>query len=478
MGSTILDLYDSALIRKIDQAVINMEYNGFMVDTEYCAKGYEQAMVDEAFVLGNLRGAVSAACPGFEAIVGQPEIDKIWTSSVQLPKLLEQGLGLPPSPYRMKGKVNLDAGERSTDKRAMDWILGCVGDDQEARRIVEGTLELRRIRSSAKYLAKFPKFIGPDGFIHPICGPAGDDDDAVGALTGRLGMKKPEGQQVPKDPKKDRYFIRRAFIAPPGMKLVVADYSALEVVILANICDMLFGDTLLYDLTAPGFDIHAYNAREIFGRQLGWVTDSGRRLADITDLSLFKTDKELEWYRETVKAVWYKLQYGGTAHGFGTSLVGRDGKLIGTARATEIVDALYAGCPPIGMWHNFVRKELRAHGGISALDGRWVDYRATIARGKWGFEKACRGADNAPMQATGAGVIGAAMVGVDESPELARIGALTQLQIHDELQLRVPEEHAEYAGDCLKEIMEAAFPLKNLRVEVGIGSNWLEAKSH
>jgi DNA polymerase I-like protein with 3'-5' exonuclease and polymerase domains len=69
------------------------------------------------------------------------------------------------------------------------------------------------------------------------------------------------------------------------------------------------------------------------------------------------------------------------------------------------------------------------------------------------------------------------MVDINESPELARLGALTQLQIHDELQLRVAEDHADYVGDVMKEIMEAAFPLKNLRVEVGIGYNWMEAKA-
>lgn len=477
--STVLELYDSAKIERIDRAVMKMERNGFMIDPEYCARGLVTAQADEARVLGMLAEGVRERVPDLLAVVGQANPDDIWSSSVQLPKLLEQGFGLPPSPYRKKGKVNLDQGQRSTDQRALEWILGRVGDDTTARRVCEGIIELRRVRNSAKYLAKFPTFIGCDGFIHPVCGPAGDDDDAVGALTGRLGMKKPEGQQVPKDPKKDRYFIRRAFIAPPGQKLVIADYTALEVVILANISDMLFGDTLLYDLTAPGQDIHAYNAHTIFGKLLGWTTDSGRKIADCTDVAdggQYKTDKELNWYRETVKAVWYKLQYGGTVHGFADSLKDKDGNPVGKVRAKEIVDALYEACPPINKWHNFVRGTLRQHGGIPALDGRWVDYRDVISLGKWGFEKACRGADNAPMQATGAGVIGSAMVAVDECPELARIGAVTQLQIHDELQLRVPTEHAEYAGDLLKEHMENAFPLKNLKVSVGIADNWAEAK--
>jgi hypothetical protein len=85
--STILELYDSAKIQRIDEAVINMEYNGFMVDAEYCARGYAVACQDEQAVLESLRGAVRGK--DLTALVGQPDPDAIWTSSVQLPKLLE-----------------------------------------------------------------------------------------------------------------------------------------------------------------------------------------------------------------------------------------------------------------------------------------------------------------------------------------------------------------------------------------------------
>lgn len=469
--SSILDLYASSKIQKIEEATIEMERAGFMIDPEYCNKGFALAQLDEAQILKSLRDSVA------EAGVQWPgPIDDIWTSSVQLPDLLENHLGLPPSPYKTKGRVDLDAGKRSTDKRALDWILSRIGDDKPARQIVRGVTELRRVRSSAKYLEKLPRFIGADGFIHPICGPAGDEDDAVGAVTGRYGMKKPEAQQIPSNPKKDRYFIRRAFVAPQGMRLVVSDYTALEVVVLANICEDLFGDTLLLDLTAPGQDIHAYNAHGIFGTHLNWVTDSGRRIKDFPEQSLYKTDPELAWYRETVKAVWYKLQYGGTVHGFATSLLDKDGEPIGKTRAEEIVEALYAACPSIKKWHNWVAGWLRKHKSIVGLGGRVIDYTDLIARGNWGFEAACRGADNGPMQMTGADTIGSAMVAVMECPEMKKLGAIQQLQIHDELQLRAPADNCEKAGHLLQEHMENAFPLKNLRAEWGIGDCWANAK--
>lgn len=469
--SSILDLYNAAQINRIDDAQIEMEWNGFMLDAEYCARGLAVARQDEAATLASLRGALSERTPHLPE-----DPDSIWTSHPKTIHVLENVLKLPPSPYKVKGKVDLAAGQRSTDKRALEWILGRTGDDKPARRIVEGITELRRIRNSAKYLEKFPRFISSDGFIHPVCGPAGDDDDRVGAITGRFGMKNPEGQQIPKDPKKDRYFIRRAFIAPPGQKLIVADYTALEVVVLANICEMLFGDTLLLDLTAPGSDIHAYNAHRIFGDLLDWRTDSGRRIKDYSDPALYKADKELEWYRDLVKAIWYGLMYGKGAYGFGLTLKDKNGEILGETRAQEILDALYQACPSILKWHRWVEQWLREHQTICGLDGREINYADLIARGKWGFAAACRGADNGPMQITGAACIGAAMVSVIDCPEIRRLGGVLQLQIHDELQLRGPISSATRLGSLLKEHMENAFPLKNLRSTVGIGDNWLEAK--
>lgn len=469
--SSILDLYNAAQIARIDDAQIEMEWNGFMLDADYCARGLEVARKDERAILDSLGGALASK-------LGRAPIDpdSIWTSHPKTITVLEKVLQLPPSPYKVKGKVDLAAGQRSTDKRALEWLLTRVGDDQQARRIVEGITELRRVRNSAKYLEKFPRFISSDGFIHPVCGPAGDDDDRVGAITGRFGMKNPEGQQIPKDPKKDRYFIRRAFIAPPGQKLIVADYTALEVVVLANICEMLFGDTLLLDLTAPGSDIHAYNAHRIFGDLLDWRTDSGRRIKDYSDPALYKTDKELEWYRDLVKAIWYGLMYGKGAYGFGLTLKDKNGEILGEKRAQEILDALFQACPAIKFWHDWVRAWLQQNPGICGLDGRWVDYSDIMSRGKWGFEAACRGADNAPMQITGAAAIGAAMVSVIDDKDIRRRGGLLQLQIHDELQLRGPADQSKYLASALKAHMEAAFPLKNLRSTVGIGDNWMEAK--
>lgn len=479
----ILDLFTSAKVQEINEAAIEMEWNGFQIDTAFFNSQAEVARRDLNSIYDSLGGLLQSA-----GVVPE-DPDTVWSSPKQLVNVLHSpsgkgGLGLPPSPYWFKGRVKLDAGERKTDRTALEWILSqveqgarsCAGAHPSARGVLEGLMGLRRVGSSLKYLEKLPRFVGPDGFVHPVCGPAGDEDDRVGAITGRFGMKNPESQQIPRDKRKDAYHIRRGFVAPPGQLLVVRDYTALEVVILANICEWLFGDTVLLELTAPGQDIHAYNAYNVFGRVLGWVTPTGRRLSEVSDLAAFKEDPELAWYRDAIKAVWYKLQYGGTVHGFATSLKDQKGEPVGKQRAEEILGALYEAVPSVPKWQDFVARVLERDGGISAFDGRFVDYSDLMERGDWGKSSADRKGQNFPMQSGGAHVIGAAMVEAVKSSELKKLGAVLELQVHDELRWRCPAENAQRVYDVAGEIMGAAFPLKNLRTEGGIGQNWEACK--
>jgi len=470
-------LYASARIQQIEEAAIAMEAAGFAIDVPYFNAQASVAEQDQAKCLAELRATLQ------ELGVVNARPDDIWTSPKQMAELLHGQLRLPKSPYWFKGRVKIDDGEVKLDRTALEWVLGRTRSNSPERRIVEGVMGLRRISAGLKYLAKLPKYVGPDGFVHPVCGPAGDEDDRVGAITGRFGMKNPEGQQIPRDKRKDLYGIRKGFIAPPGMLLVVKDYTALEVVIMANMCEWLFNDTLLLELTAPGQDIHAYNAHRVFGTFLNWRTASGRPIRDVSELSEFKSDPELAWYRDAIKAVWYKLQYGGTVHGFATSLRDQQGEPVGKQRAEEIVGALYEAVPSVPKWQSLVASLLRRDGGICALDGRYVDYSQLIARGNgrkddtdWAFASACRGAQNLPMQGTGAHVIGCAMADALNSPEMQKLGAVLEKQVHDELGWRCPEGNAERVAALADEIMCAAFPLKNLRTAGGIGKNWEACK--
>lgn len=481
MSAKIIDLYRSARIQEIEEAAIEMEWNGFKIDSEYFRAQADQAERDYNSQLDEL--AYQLELQGIK----HENPNDIWTSPKQLAELLHDQMGLAPSPFWFKGRVNVEAGERKLDRTALEWVRGAAGSrfgaDSPQVRVVEGVMGLRRIGASLKYCAKLPNYVGPDGFVHPVCGPAGDEDDRVGAITGRFGMKNPEAQQIPRDKRKDAYHIRRGFVAPDGMLLVVRDYTALEVVIMANVCDWLFGDDLLLQLTAPGQDIHAYNAYNVFGRLLKWVAPSGRNLWDVSELSEFKSDPELAWYRDAIKAVWYKLQYGGTIHGFATSLRDQHGNPVGKHRAEEIVGALYEAVPSVPKWQSFVSSILRQDGGICALDGRYVDYSQLIARGTgrkddrdWAFQKAVRGAQNLPMQGTGAHIIGAAMVEATHSAALQQLGAVLELQVHDELRWRCPGDVAPKVAAEADEIMRGAYPLRNLRTEGGIGRTWEDCK--
>ncbi len=462
-------LWTSGLLQEIEEAAIQMERTGFLIDSEYCNRGLAETQRDEVSCLETLRNAVGAS--GIPPLAG---IDDVWSSPAQLTTLLEHHLKLPPSPYKMKGKVDLAAGKRAVDKRALEWILGRAKSPHH-RTILEGVQSLRKIRSCAKYFGKLPSFIAPDGFVHPVCGPAGDDDDRNGAITGRFGMKNPEAQQIPRDKKKDKYRIRRAFIAPPGQKLICADYSALEVVVLANICEWLFGDTQLLEMTAPGFDIHTYNAYRVFGELLGWRDDNGRPIKD-TPAHLWKLDPILSTYRDMIKEVWYGLMYGKTDYGFGLSLKGRDGEAIGTERAREIRDALLASVPSLGKFQKWVSRWGREFRGIPSLDGRWLDTNELRNQGDWGVSAAERAESNYPCQAAGARIIGGAMVAVTNCSVLESMGSMLQLQVHDELVNRCPEAFVELASEVIKDHMQNAYPLKNLFVKVAFGNTWEECK--
>lgn len=478
---TIAQLYQSARVQEIEEAVIEMEWNGFAIDSDYFRAQAEVASRDLDSCYARLKDSL------VQVGIHREVPDDIWSSTKQLVGLLHDdsdGFRLPPSPFWFKGRVDVDNGKRKTDRTALEWVLSrCVGPHAPAAGIVSGVMELRRIGSSLKYLAKLPQFVGPDGFVHPVCGPAGDEDDRVGAITGRRAMKNPEAQQIPRDKRKDKYGIRRGFVAPPGQVLVVRDYTALEVVILANVFEWIFGDSQLLDLTAPGQDIHAHNAYTVFGRYLDWRTPDGLRIRDYPEPAAYKDDVRLAWYRDAIKAVWYKLQYGGTIHGFATSLRDQDGNPVGKQRAQEIVHALYEAVPAIPKWQAYISAILREHGGICALDGRYVSYAHLIAKGNgkkddsdWAFQSAVRGAQNLPAQGTGGHITGVAMVGLVNSSELKRAGGLLQLEIHDELQCRGPEDKAEEIDGIMKEIMEGAFPLKNLRTSGGIGKTWMDCK--
>lgn len=533
MLSSSWDLLGPSKLLEIDDAIVEMERTGFLLDTGYCDRQLSIASNHEAEQLENLYRWVQQR--GYDVLPGgvkenelelvkkqlkngtwkesvkkkvvyrrpdwmeeKNETNTVWTSPTKLRRFLHSfdpgALGLPPSPIWKKGKVKIDRGEVKIDEAALDWLAARYPEHRDKLKWI---INLRRIRGCMKYLRKLPTYVAPDGRIHPVCGPAGDRDDRVGAVTWRLAMKNPEGQQIPSDKKKDVYRIRKAFIAGPGNVLIVADYSALEVVGLAHICKVLFNDDQLAKMVAPGApDIHSTNARQIFGSLLNWTVpegypDVGKRV-DSFDLLAFKCPddmapeeaKQLEhpyakYLRGLVKTVWYGLQYGKGAYGFGASMLDAKGNPIGEERAGQIVEGLLRAVPALRWYQDWVREFITEHAGIAGLNGAWCDLSELIndEADDWQIQRAWRRALNFPLQNFGAVVVGMAMVAISKDPLLRKLGFKTILQVHDELVLEGPLEFAEEAKERVRVLMTTCFPLSvPLQVSAKIGPTWEEAK--
>lgn len=199
-----------------EEALIEMERTGFRIDAEYCQFQAKRAARDEAETLDKLYEWYHKYYP-VEHPLYRSFIDDIWSSPTQLINLLDS---LPAKRSPIWGKGMIRRGMWKTDRVALDWVKKAHKEDKpHVSELCALILHLRRVRSGKKYVDKLPRYAADDGLVHPVCGPAGDSDDSVGAQSGRLGMKNPEGQQLPKPDeeeavdKKDLYCVRRAIIA-------------------------------------------------------------------------------------------------------------------------------------------------------------------------------------------------------------------------------------------------------------------------
>jgi DNA polymerase-1 len=264
------------------------------------------------------------------------------------------------------------------------------------------------------------------------------------AATGRLSSQDPNLQNIPiRTPEGRR--IRQAFIAPPGHLLLAADYSQIELRIMAH----LSGDEGLLNAFASDRDIHQATAAEVFGAKLDEVTSDQRRSA---------------------KAINFGLIYGMSAFGLAKQLG------IPRGAAQEYIDLYFARYPGVRRYMDETRAQAKAQGYVETVFGRRLYLPDINARNKQFQQAAERAAINAPMQGTAADIIKRAMISVDAWCGEADRGARLIMQVHDELVLEVRAERLDEVTALVRDHMMAAAQLRvPLKVDVGTGINWDEA---
>lgn len=315
-------------------------------------------------------------------------------------------------------------------------VLEQLATNHELPRLLLAHRELAKLRST--YTERLPQQINlTTGRIHT------NFHQAV-AATGRLSSSDPNLQNIPiRTPEGRR--IRTAFIAPPGYRLVAADYSQIELRIMAH----LSRDPGLVAAFAEGRDIHRTTAAEVFGVPLAKVTDELRRSA---------------------KAINFGLIYGMSAFGLARQLG------ISRGAAQRYVDLYFARYPEVRRFMDDTRASARARGFVETFHGRRLYLPEINSRNRQRREYAERTAINAPMQGTAADIIKHAMIQLDHWIESSQITARMVLQVHDELVFEVAEEETHMVSEQIRVIMENAAQLNiPLEVEIGIGYNWDEA---
>jgi DNA polymerase I len=343
----------------------------------------------------------------------------------QLQEILFGKLGIPV-------KRKTPTGQPST----AEDVLEELAEDYALPKLI---LEYRGVaKLKSTYTDNLPQQIDPDtGRIHTSY------HQAV-AATGRLSSTDPNLQNIPIRTQEGRR-IRQAFIAPRGSLLVAADYSQIELRIMAH----LSGDATLLRAFAEDRDVHQATAAEVFGLSLESVSADQRRSA---------------------KAINFGLMYGMSAFGLARQLG------IGRGDAQKYMDLYFERYPGVKRYMEETRRQARQSGYVETVFGRRLYLPEIQSRNAALRQYAERSAINAPMQGTAADIIKRAMIEVDAWLQSSRVAARLIMQVHDELVLEVAEDAVDtVVGQIRTHMIRAADLSVALKVDVGLGRNWDEA---
>ena len=339
-------------------------------------------------------------------------------------------------------KLQLPALKRNAKTKTASTAVEVLEELALAHDLPRLILEWRALQKlKGTYIDALPQLVNPDtGRVHTCF------NQAV-AATGRLSSSDPNLQNIPIRTELGRE-IRRAFIADPGHLLISADYSQIELRVLAH----LSGDEALVDAFRRGEDIHDRTAAKVFGSASGLGEHELRRRAKIIN---------------------YALLYGKTAFTLA--------KDIGVTQqaAQDFITAYFAGFPSVRQFIDDLLATARATGVVKTMFGRRRLVPELTSRNGQIRAAAERVAVNLPIQGSAADILKRAMIDVHAAlPTLAGGRTRMILTVHDELLFEAPKETAEEAAAALREIMQGAVPLRvPLTVDVGIGENWKEVTS-
>ena len=389
----------------------NIERNGVMVDVDMLAKQskqlakrmreIEQQSYEEA---------------GEEFNLGSPK---------QIQAIFFEKLGLPVIRKTPKGQPS-----------TAEDVLQELAEDYELPRLILEHRGLSKLKST--YTDKLPGQVNPDtGRVHTSY------HQAV-AATGRLSSSDPNLQNIPIRSEEGRR-IRQAFVAPKGYKLLAADYSQIELRIMAH----LSGDESLLTAFSEGQDIHRATAAEVF------------------DLALSKVSNE---QRRAAKAINFGLIYGMSAFGLAKQLNTT------RAKAQEYVNLYFERYPGVKQYMDETREKAHDQGYVETLFGRRLYLPEINSKNGQRRQYAERTAINAPMQGTAADIIKRAMINLHYALSSSSLDAKMVMQVHDELVFEVVDEDVDALTQVAHQEMEASADLDvPLLVDVGVGINWDEA---
>jgi DNA polymerase-1 len=333
---------------------------------------------------------------------------------------------------RLPALVKTPTGQPSANEEALE----AIADQHELPRVILDYRSMAKLRST--YTDKLPEMINrDDGRVHTSFHQAG-------AATGRLASSDPNLQNIPIRTDDGRR-IRKAFVAPPGRKILAADYSQIELRIMAHLSE----DPALLRAFSSGVDIHRATAAEVFGKALDEVSGNERRAA---------------------KAINFGLMYGMSAFGLA--------KQLGIARgeAQDYIGLYFSRYPGVREFMDRTRLQARERGYVETVFGRRLYLENIAARNAGLRAGAERAAINAPMQGTAADIIKRAMIDLHGWLEPHAAQAMMVLQVHDELVFEADESFVETLRGAVVERMASAAELRvPLVVDVGVGADWDEA---